>query len=290
MSLSKFAATSLPKAPEGSIFVGAGDSYAAALAGFFASDGRCLGMDPYALASNPNMASNRDIYFISASGRTSSNISAARKVKRYAARITSITAVRDSTLATLTDAKIVLPMNYAPKSPGMLSFCLSLLAVLKIVGQDSSGDFAASFRRAKRYSSFPFVNGVNYYLGNSLAYPVSIYAAAKTYEMLGLRAQGEQLEEFSHMQLFSITRSDVVNAFSAFDPSAASKRLTAALKRQRYTTNLIPDFGSTLAERLFYSVFVVQLSVTRESRLRGLSEPKFLADKGRLAISDSMIY
>ena len=289
-TLARFAAAKVPEAPRGSILAGAGDSYAAALAGQYASDGTCLAVDPYALATNPKMAEGRDVFFISVSGKTSSNVRAAQEVRKLARHTTAVTAVPGSPLAELADGVVALPMKYAPKTPGILSFCLSLLAVMKITGQDCQGDFVESYNRAKGVTTVSFAKGVTYFLGNHLAFPVAIYAAAKTYEFLGSVAQGEQLEEFSHMQLFSMTRSDVVNAFSAFDPYAISKKLSAAVKDQRYVSNLIPDRGSTLAERLFYSVFVVQLSVLKEARLRGLSEPKFLTDKGRLAISDSMIY
>lgn len=289
-ALKRFLNGSIRRAPYGSAFVGAGDSYAAALAAFFSSDGRCIALDPYALASNPRMADGRHIYFISVSGKTSSNLGAALKVRQRAKRTTAITAVADSPLARLTNSTIILPMEYEPRTPSMLSFCLALLAVLRIVGRDCAGDYHGSYNKAKREPSLSFGRGVTYFLGNSLAYPVALYAAAKTYELIGLRAQAEQLEEFSHMQLFSLTKSDTVNAFSAFDPSGIAPRLSQALQDRGYVSNKVENWGSSFTEKLFHSVFVVQLSVLKEARRRGFAEPRFLADKKRLHVSDSMIY
>src|SRR6266849_643216 len=69
-TLRRFARSKMPKAPEGSIFVGAGDSYAAALAGFHASKGGCFGMDPYVVATVPEITKGREVFFISVSGKT----------------------------------------------------------------------------------------------------------------------------------------------------------------------------------------------------------------------------
>ena len=102
-TLEKFARLELPKARRGSIFVGAGDSYAAAQAGCFASDCRCMALDPYVLASAPKIAEGREVFFVSVSGRTRSNVQAARKARPYAKRTTALTAVADSPLAGLAD-------------------------------------------------------------------------------------------------------------------------------------------------------------------------------------------
>ena len=109
--LEEFARREIPRAHGGSIFVGAGDSFAAAQLGFFASDCRHIALDPYVLASSPEIADGREVYFVSVSGRTKSNALAARRVRRYAKRTTALTAVADSALAGLTDRLVLLPMT-----------------------------------------------------------------------------------------------------------------------------------------------------------------------------------
>jgi len=289
--LERFAQSKFPRAPEGSIFVGAGDSYAASLAGFYASNGRCLALDPYSLASAPGIARGREVFVISVSGRTASNVTAAKKVKGVAKRTIAITANRGSELADVADEVIALPMAYLPRTAGMLSFSLSLLAVFEIASGPGRHDLRRMFDWARKDGGkVSWGRGTTYFLGNSLGFPVAVYAAAKTYELLGGKAHAELLEEFSHMELFSLTKSDAVNVFECFDPSGASTRLSKALAENGYEARVIPARGSSDFERLFHAVFVTQLSAVGRAREAGLSEPKFLSARRRLRMSDYMIY
>jgi fructoselysine-6-P-deglycase FrlB-like protein len=290
-ALSTLARSKVRRAARGSLFVGAGDSYAAAMAGFFASGGRCIAMDPYTLASAPEIAAGLEVYFISVSGRTASNVAAAGKLRGVAAKTTAITAVEDSPLARRVDRVNPLPMTYAPRRAGMMSFSLSLLAVLKLVGRNDESDFRRALRQAKKDArSLAFGGGTTYFLGNSAGYAAALYASAKAYEVLGVKAHAELLEEFSHLEMFSLTKGDHVDAFSCFDPSGMAGKLAAALARSGYSSSVIPSRGKTFVERLFHSVFVGQLSVLQAASMEGLREPRFLSSGGRLQASDSMIY
>ena len=289
--LGEFSKSSFPRARRGTIFVGAGDSYSAAMSGFFSSGGACIALDPYHLASVPHVAKGVDVILISVSGRTASNLTAARKVLGLARRTVAITADKGSKLAGLVDEVVGLPMKHVPRTPGLLSYTLSLLAVLKIVGRAGKCDFEGAFAAAREdEGKIGWAEGTTYFLGNSLAYPVAMYAAAKTYEFLGAKAHAELLEEFSHLELFSLRHSDVVNVFSAFDPFDESSTLTGALARQRYESHAVPERGTSQAQQPFHAVFVTQLSVLRRAGELGMSKPGFLAGGGRLAVSDSMIY
>jgi fructoselysine-6-P-deglycase FrlB-like protein len=289
--LEEFARSKLTMASKGSIFVGAGDSYAAGLCGFYLSGGRCLALDPYSLAAAPAIAAGREVFFISASGRTSSNIAAAKRVKGVARVTTAITADYRSKLAAVADRTVRLPMTVVPRSPGLLSFSLSLLAVLKASKKNVSCDFQRAFQMAQSdCRQVSFGRGTTYFLGNSAAYAVCMYAAAKVYELFGAKAHAELLEEFSHMELFSLLKPDAVNVFSFFDTSGIGSKLRSALARHGFESNVIPSRGSTVAERVFHSVFVTQFAVLREAERRRLSEPRFLKTKDKLDISDAMIY
>ena len=290
-ALGKFLAQDLPKARRRTVFVGAGDSHAAALAGFYASGGRCLALDPYVLASAPEFASGADVYFISVSGRTSSNALAARKVKGHANRTIALTADAESRLAGLTDLTVVLPMTYAPRTTGMLSFGLSLLGVLKVVGAVGSCDFALALKNASKEAlAFSEGGGTTYFLGNALGYPAALYAAAKAHEVLGARAHAELLEEFSRLELFSLEKQDAVNGFHCFDPSGAARRLDRALTGSGYESRAVPAWGRSPAERLFHAVFSVQVSVLERASKVGLTAPAFLSARKALDTSDAMIY
>lgn len=289
-ALERFSAREFPTARKGSIFVGAGDSYAAALAGLYASQGRSRALDPYVLASAPEFADGADVYFISVSGRTTSNILAAKRAKGHARRTAALTAVPDSPLARTTDGVVMLPLPYRPRTPGMLSFSLSLVAVLKIAGVDDRCDFARTLREARGDRLSLADKGVTYFLGNSLAHASALYAAAKVYEILGAKAQAELLEEFSHLELFSLGKSDMVNVFACFDPSGRARMLDAALVDRGYRSELVRGWGRSATELIFHSVFLTQLSVLAEARNRRLTEPRFLSARGALNASDEMIY
>jgi glutamine---fructose-6-phosphate transaminase (isomerizing) len=289
--LEEFSARRLGKARRGSIFVGAGDSYAAALAGFYGSGGSCIALDPYHLASSPEIADGVDVFLISVSGRTASNVAAASRIKGVARRTVAITSDEKSKLAGLVNSVIRLPISYEPRTPGLLSFSLSLLAVLKLIGVGQRCDFAGMLDSAvKDQGKIAWGKGTTYFLGNNLAYTVALYGAAKTYELLGLKAHPELLEEFSHLELFSLKTSDIVNIFSSFDPMDESGRLAEALSRGGYEALVIPTRGRSDIERVFHGVFLSQVSVLRRARDAGLSKPSFLSSKARLDASDSMIY
>jgi hypothetical protein len=289
--LLKFSKSSFPKARRGSIFVGAGDSYSAAMAGFYASNGSCIAIDPYHLASSPEIAKEADIFLISVSGRTASNLVAARKVRGLARRTVAITSDEESKLARNVDEVVRLPVRYLPRTPGLLSYSLSLLAVLSIAGSREKCSFEGAFGAARKdEGNIRWGEGTTYFLGNSLAYPVAMYAAAKTYEFIGAKAHPQLLEEFSHLELFSLGPSDEVNVFSAFDPLGASGRLARALVHQGYRSHAVPSRGGSGTEQLFHAVFASQLSVLRRAGELRISEPNFLTAAGRLAVSDLMIY
>ncbi|TLY16432.1 MAG: SIS domain-containing protein [Thaumarchaeota archaeon] len=129
--LRSFLPIPVERATSGSIFVGAGDSYAAALATFYLSGGKYLAFDPYAISTIPSVAAGRDVIFISISGRTNSNISAARKLRGLARKRIAITANRDSPLAEEVDDVILLPYESRARVAGTLSFTLALLASMK---------------------------------------------------------------------------------------------------------------------------------------------------------------
>ncbi len=289
--LACYARASLPKAPSGSVFVGAGDSYASALLWFYASRGKCIALDPYTVASDPEVARGVEVIFISVSGRTKSNLLALSRVRRVARKTTAMTAVGRSPLAMGADEVVALPIDYVPRTPGLLSFSLSAMAVLRMVGATGSFDFQKIFERAKADSRrLSLAKGTTYFLGNSLAHAAALYASAKVYELLGARAHAEALEEFSHMELFSLRPSDSVNLFSCFDPGGMARRLSLALSREGYRAATVPVRGRAPLESFFHCVFAAQLWALAEAKRAGLVKPGFLEGAKRLRVSDSMIY
>jgi hypothetical protein len=182
-------------------------------------------------------------------------------------------------------------MKYTSRTPGMLSFGLSLLAILRIAGLGEGASFDRAMANAKRdRGRLVLGKGTTYFLGNSMGHAAALYAAAKAYEVLGAKAHAEQLEEFSHLEMFSLGSGDVVNVFSCFDPSAKSEKLSRILSESGYESGFVPARGRTDVERLFHSVFAGQLSVIDAAKRAGLKRPRFLDSDRKLSASDAMIY
>jgi D-arabinose 5-phosphate isomerase GutQ len=288
--LDAFHKTGIPRAGGMPVVVGAGDSFAAALAAFYASDGRCLAVDPYALASYPGIARGRDVFFVSVSGRTVSNVRAAESVRNVARSTTAITAANGSPLAEAARKTIILPVSPKPRFPGLLTFTLSLLAALEVSGVTIDCDFADTLKSAEESARFAFGRGTTYFLGNSAAHAASVYAAAKVHEILGEKAQAEALEEFSHVQVLALRKADAVNIFADLDPLGAGGKLADALRGRGFASNLVPAMGSAGIAQLFHSVFASQLAVLARARSMRVKRPMFLSAERQLGVSDSMIY
>ena len=281
----------LPRLPDDSLLVGAGDSYAAAVAASQISSLRVLASDPLALLDMTGLG-ERDVCIISVSGRTRTNLKVAEMARMTGRSVTAVTAFRDSPLAALADEVVELPFKPAPRSPGMLSFTLSLLALLKITLPDFACDFRAAFDSAVDASrSFRVSKSeVTFLLGNWALYGVSIYGAAKVYEILGRKAQAEQVEQFGHMELFSLSRGDSVNILSGLGLCKSERQLHSELLKHRYSSGVIQAAGNTGVEKLFASIFAVQLGILREAETMRLKKPSFLRSPSALSTSDAVIY
>jgi glucosamine 6-phosphate synthetase-like amidotransferase/phosphosugar isomerase protein len=290
--LSVLAKARTPSIPTGSLLVGAGDSYVAAQCSAFLSSFRCIAIDPYTLISAPGLSKNRAVVFISVSGRTRSNVTAAEKVKPLAERTIAVTADSASPLAKVTSEVTLIPYDYRPRTPGTLSFTLSLLATLKLASAYTQCDFPQVFEQAATRTPRLRVSkdDTTFFLGNHAAFAIAQYATAKTYEIFGSHAQGALLEEFSHMELFSLRKKDTVNVFQTADPAERGERLVDLLRERGYSAALIERHGTNEVEEVFHAVFVVQLAILRQMKERGIITPSFVKSHQRLEVSDMMIY
>jgi len=273
------------------VFVGAGDSYAAALCASFLAGPRVLALDPYSLTESISWATGRTVYIVSVSGETRSNIELARALKRVAKLTVAITCNPKSRLASAADRVVELPFKPRGKSPGIATFALALGAVLKVSGLEPGCDFDALLSRAATVSKRVHIasgHNLTHFAGNNEAYAASVYGAAKIYELLGGRAQASLLEEFSHMPLFSLSTSDRVNVIES--PSGRKGgQLQERLTKGGFSSSLIRLEGDPI-ERLYLLVFSIQKAAIDAARARGLTSPYFLSARKKLKISDEMIY
>jgi fructoselysine-6-P-deglycase FrlB-like protein len=249
-------------------------------------------LDPYELVSAPGIARSRTAYLVTVSGNTAASVSAARAVEGIAERRVAVTANAKGRIVDAVDEVIFVPCEYVPRLPGTLSFSLSLLILLKLASGRFRCDFQSVDSQARRDAKKLLFsdNGSTFFLGNHAAFPVGQYAALKVYEFLGARAQAERLEEFSHAPVFSLRKGDTVNVFCAFDPLRVGQKLAVSLRKRGFNAKAILLFGSNHFEQVFYLVFLAQLAMLQRARWVGRSSPYFVGAKGKLAVSDSMIY
>ena len=276
---------------EDPVLVGAGDSYAASLCASFLSGPRVLALDPFSLTESIAWAKKRPVYILSVSGETTSNIGLARALKGVAGRTIAVTSNTESRLASATDDVVPLPFRPTAKSPGIATFTLSLAALLRICGHDPRLRFEDAMSGAvdeSRRIRIARGQGVTHFAGNNEAYAASIYGTAKIYELLGRRAQATMLEEFSHMPLFSLEKSDTVNVIDSAGGIKGS-RLHRLLEKAGYESSLLRLKGDRI-ERLYVLVFAMQLAAIDAAKHAGLKAPYFLGAKNKLRISDELIY
>lgn len=276
---------------DGSLIVGAGDSYAAAVCASQMSSLRVIAQDPLALLDMVNLG-ERDVCVVSVSGRTKTNLDVAKMANTTGRSLVAVTASRQSPLAKLADQVVELPFTPKRRTPGMLSFTLSLLALLKMTLPGFRCDFRAAFESAVAASKSLSISkrGTTFFLGNWALHGVSIYGAAKLYELLGWKAHAEQLEQFSHMEVFSLSPSDAVNVLSGLGLSWYERRLHAELAKQGFRSGLVLPQGKSGVERLFSVVFAVQLAVIDAAKREGVVYPAFTRLRPSLSISDAIIY
>lgn len=275
-----------------SILAGAGDSYAAALCSSYLFPKASTAADPYELVASPEVARSKTVVFLSVSGRTRSNIAAARRVDRIATETIAITADEKSPLAKIVDRTIPLPYDYRPRAPGIASFSLMLAASARLLSADLHVNFTRALLKGKRMSrKLGFAReGVTFFLGNRALYAISIYAAAKLYEVFGARATCQRLEEFSHLELFSLGRRDTVNIYEGFDPLSIGQALAKSLRQAGYDSRLASTVTSNDFERVFAAVFATQFAILRWAGGMRMTRPYLSDAQQKLGISDSMIY
>ena len=193
-----------------SIFCGSGDSLASSMLAEAFSESRVKAIDPLDLLKNKPRIQKNDIFLVSISGKTISNI----KVAKLARKAVAVTANPQSKLAKVCDKTI--PLNF-PNSDivtaGSISFldsaltCLSLVTHLQIKNADKI--FSSAINQSKKVT----LRGKIFFLGNLYTYPLALYGAAKIFEILGFNAFYERIEQFSHMELFSTKPGDTVIIF-----------------------------------------------------------------------------
>ena len=268
-----------------SIFCGSGDSLAASMLAEAFSQNNVKAIDPLDLLKNKSLAKKNDVYIVSISGKTISNI----KVAKLARKSIAITSNPKSKLASVCNK--IIPLNF-PNSDvvtaGSISFldsaltCISLVMPIKI--KNSEKIFNDAIEQSKKVK----LKNKIFFLGNLHTYPLALYGAAKIFEILGLDAFYERLEQFSHMELFSTKPGDTVIIFEEKNPhnTLLSKNLK---KAGIHVIHPYVKYNDKISQILFYTFFsqLVPLFLAKKKQQK---ECHFVMAKKLRKISDDMIY
>jgi len=273
---------------EGCIFAGTGDSFAAAMIAEYASNNKVRCVDPMNICLNPSIVKDRLLYAVSVSGNTRANVEAVKIANRRVAKTIAITANRESRLAKVCDEVIELKFrNSGMLTAGSISFTTCMLACLSLVRNVKIGNVKKLFKNAESDASGAKLNGHVYILGSWITYPLAMYGCAKMYEVLGMKAQYAMLEQFCHMELFSVKKSDTILILSHDDKA---EELYDKLVDDGYNALVFKPKGKTLEENLLYYSMLLQLIVLYNAKRLKLDECYFMTNDRLRKTSSSLIY
>jgi len=267
------------------IFCGSGDSLAASLLAEAFSNFRVKAADPLDLLKNNSIIKNNDVYLISVSGNTLSNIKVAKNSKNSIA----ITRNDESKLAKVCSNRILL--NYPSSgvfTSGSIGFLSSALTAISLVSKLKVRGVLELYKKASLESKKIKLGKKVYILGNMRTFPIAMYGAAKFYEILGTDAHYERIEQFLHMGLFSAKSGDTVIIFE--EKNSHNLRITKNLKKLGLNVYQ-PNSGTRnkISQVIFFTFFS-QLTPLFFAKKNHQKECYFVTAKKLRNASSNMIY
>lgn len=267
------------------VFCGSGDSLAAAMLAEAFSEFRIKALDPLDLLKNKSINQKKIVYVVSISGKTITNVKVAKNAKKSIA----ITSNPKSKLAKICSKVILLKFpNSDVFTAGSISFLESALTCISLVTNLKLSEPVSIFNRAKNVARKSKYGDRVFIIGNLHTFPIAMYCAAKFFELLGINAHFERIEQFSHMELFSTKKGDTVIIFE--EKNRHNQQLTKNLRKVGISV-VHPVLGSKnkISQILFY-VFYSQLLPLNKVRKNNQKECNFVTAKKLRYVSDNMIY
>ena len=159
--------------------------------------------------------------------------------------------------------------------------CISLVKKI-VIPKDSK-----LFLKAKTDAKKAKVSKRIFILGNLFTFPLAMYCAAKFYEILGYDAHYSRIEQFSHMELFSVQKGDTVIIFE--EKNTYNKQLGKNL--MKVGINVIhPRIPSKKISQMVYCTFFSQLVALFEAKKKRKKDCHFVTAKKIRNVSNQMIY
>jgi fructoselysine-6-P-deglycase FrlB-like protein len=269
-------------------FAGSGDSYVAGLAAHYMSSGIASCHHPADIISDPFLVRGRDVYFVSAFGRTRANLLAAKTVRSAGRHTVAVTADASSPLANACDDSLMLSYRSAGKTSGTISFTASMLACtwLATGGEVACpANLGSIYRLAGRHAlqtSRKMDADSAIFLGDSVFYPAAMYGALKFNEVFGAEAFAYPLEDFFHAPLFGTKKGRRILVLGGSSPALRLKKAGLIAIPVRANAGNI--------ESLLYAVFFIQHLVLQLAKRQKRTECYFMQNKRLLNTSSDFIY
>ena len=115
-----------------------------------------------------------------------------------------------------------------------------------------------------------------------------MFGAAKLYEVAGLDAHYERLEQFSHMSLFSAKKGDTVIIFES--KNKHNLMLVDILKRYGLNVKHFDPKTKNMQEEILFFIFVSEFMALFDAKKKNQKDVYFVKAKKLRHISSSMIY
>lgn len=271
--------------PKNLMFCGSGDSLVSCMMAECFSNYQSRAIDPLDLIKNKDLSKNKHVYFVSISGRTISNIKAAKMVKKS----TSITKNPASNLSRACAGLIQLDYDDSHVlTSGSVSFLASMLTCISLVSCFRVKNAKKLFLSAKSQARKISLRNKVYFVGSQYTYPLCMYAAAKLHEVLGMDARYERIEQFSHAGVFSAKPGDTIILFEG--KNRHNERFTLQMKKLGMSVHN-PSIKSCdkISQAIFYT-FVSQILALNVAKRKHLADCYFITEKKIRNVSSSMIY
>lgn len=267
------------------IFCGTGDSFVSAQLAEVFSYFRARAFDPLDLLKNKKLAKNKNLYLISISGNTVSNIKLAKTVKNTVA----VTAYKESRLVSACKKSIILQYpNSGIFTAGSISFLASALTCISLVSKVKIRTVSRLYKRAEIQSKKTRMRGKVFFLGNLHTFPVAMFGAAKLHEVTGLDAHYERIEQFSHMGLFSAKKGDTVIIFE--EKNEHSSKLASNLKKYGLHVVQFQPNTKNIQKAVLFFIFVSEFIALYHAKKKNQKDCFFVTAKKLREASSSMIY
>ena len=292
----------LPKSmgTKSGLFVGSGDSYTCALLMEYLSDHRMLAYHPTDILNCPQVLSDHEIFFISASGRTRSNIEAAKIARKFGAKTTAVTTKSKSPLEEVCNETLSLDYLHNPQSSNtsILEFTATVISCMALIGININLNILErimkdAIEQVSQYGlDLPSGFKSIIFLGDGISYPLANYGALKMHELFGFRSFGYLLDDYYHAPIFSLKKPDCV---FVLDHEKVKNSMSANFHNKLKKTHALayyfqPHLGLSLFENILFSIFVIQIiGLTIAEKLK-INKPYYLSKRSLLNLSSSLIY